>query len=257
MISSRIMGALSNCLTEKELQMKEKQVYEKEKTEGKFREKAWKLLKVTLCLLFMVTVFTVPGISAKAADPFSVTPYKKEYDGGAHWAFDVWNASGGPINRDNYNVWYKKSNETDYKMLYTNTYPTVRNVSDSATYNIIITNTNITTAEQAEVEGNQLYKTSVTARVTAASLSKATASISGDLSVEYNGEKHIPTVKVKFNGSTLTEGTDYKMVWNKNNTSYSELVDAGTYSLRVEPGSNGNFTGAIANNTITFIIDPI
>lgn len=42
--------------------MKEKQIYEKKKMEGKFREKTRKLLKVILCLLFMVTVFTVPDV---------------------------------------------------------------------------------------------------------------------------------------------------------------------------------------------------
>lgn len=253
MISPRIMGALSNCLIEKELQMKEKQIYEKKKTEGKFREKAWKLLKVTLCLLFMVTVFTVPGISAKAVS-LTVEPHSDVYDGKDHPIFDVLDSSGRSVIGTNiYKVWYKKIGETNYREFWRNT-AVAKNVSDSATYSVIVTPYSISKAEDAEA--NQVYKDdNVKVTITAANLSGATVSLSNNESVEYDGNSHTPTVKVKFEGSTLKEGTDYTAVWYNNNNSYSELVDAGTYSLRILSESNGNFTGMIGgDNTINFTI---
>lgn len=126
--------------------MKEKQVYEKEKMKGKFREKAWKLLKVTLCLLFMVTVFTVPDISAKA-EGFTVEPYSGVYDGYSHTIFDVCNSSGNSVFGSNmYTVWYKKSTETNYSQFWLNL-AKAKDVSDSATYSVIVTRSSITRVE--------------------------------------------------------------------------------------------------------------
>ena len=220
MIPLRIMGALPNCLTEKELQMKEKQIYEKKKTEGKFREKAWKLLKVTLCLLFMVTVFTVPGISAKAAG-FTVVPYSGVYDGYSHTIFDVYNSSGNSVFGTNmYTVWYKKSTETNYSQFWLNS-ALAKDVSDSATYSVIVTDSTIDTAEKAVLAENQLYKEdNVKVTITKADLKNADVRTNNN-SVDYDGTSQPPAVTVRLNGRTLKEGTDYKVMWYMINTRVS------------------------------------
>lgn len=233
MISPRIMGALSNCLTEKELQMKEKQIYEKKKTEGKFREKTRKLLKATLCLLFMVTVFTVPGISAKAAD-FTVLSHSDVYDGEEHQIFDVLDSSGRSVIGTNiYKVWYKKIGETNYREFWPNL-AKAKDVSDSAMYSVIVTYSTIDTAEKAALAENQLYtKDNVKVTITKADLKNADVRTNNN-SVDYDGTSQPPAVTVTLNERILKEGTDYTVMWYMNNTRVSELKNAGIYTLRVE-----------------------
>ena len=254
MIPLRIMGALPNCLTEKELQMKEKQIYEKKKTEGKFREKTRKLLKATLCLLFMVTVFTVPGISAKAAD-FTVLSHSDVYDGEEHQIFDVLDSSGRSVIGTNiYKVWYKKIGETNYREFWPNL-AKAKDVSDSAMYSVIVTYSTIDTAEKAALAENQLYtKDNVKVTITKANLKNADVRTNNN-SVDYDGTSQPPAVTVTLNERILKEGTDYTVMWYMNNTRVSELKNAGIYTLRVE--GKGNYTGEIHNNTNSFTVRPI
>lgn len=64
------------------------------------------------------------------------------------------------------------------------------------------------------------------------SIKKATATL-GATSFKYNKNKKYPKVTVKYNGTTLTEGTDYKVNYIKNvlaGTAYAMVTGKGKYS---------------------------
>lgn len=219
-------------------------------------------LEKVLCLLFTVIILTLFHEDVQAAtiseDDLSVIAYNDVYDGMAHTAFEVY-YSNSKLPNGSFKVWYKKKGADDSE--YTFVIPSVKNVADSATWTITITDNNV---EQADVAVNSLYSGDYTVTVSQRSLNPLKDEVSirlSETSAVYNGEKHEPQVTVysKIGSSTAiwTEGEDYTITWLLSNDAVDDIVSAGVYALTVSEGSNGNFTGYFANNTKTFSVDKI
>ena len=118
--------------------------------------------------------------------------------------------------------------ETDYNLIYSN-------------------NVNAGTAQfDVNPVGDSFYRASKpvtrTFRITPADITKA--SVSGLGAIDYNGSAQTPAPVLKWNGKTLTAGTDYDVA-------YAGNTNAGTANATIT--GKGNFTGTIEK---TFTIRP-
>ena len=88
----------------------------------------------------------------------------------------------------------------------------------------------------------------VEVKIEPAPLSDAEVTVSGGPFV-YDGNAKTPTVSVTWNGTTLTDGADYKLTYENTNGGESNLTNAGT--VTVTATGTGNYTGT---QTATFTI---
>lgn len=131
--------------------------------------------------------------------------------------------------------------ETDYNLVYSN-------------------NVNVGTAQfNVSPVGDSFYRASKpvtrTFQITPADITKA--SVSGLGGAEYNGNAQTPAPVLKWNGKTLTAGTDYDVA-------FADNTNAGTANVTIT--GKGNFTGtiektftigqaSIRNATLTGLVD--